>query len=287
MEVTAFPSGKKIDYNDLLWLIIGSFAIALLVTEYGGRSALMPRLFTLRFYIEYFTTLAITLLLALGIRHCTCYLDVRFGWRERPGSRILLQTFFGIIIPVLGTFFLAAIYFACYHVNIIDTNYHLYALPFITALITIFNVSYLARYLYAEGSYYHKIREQQSSQHTGAGDKTEHKKEIFIVHTLTKSFSIPVDDIAYFFRDGGHVFLRKFDGEDFPLSQSLDAIEKRLNNSQFFRVARQMIISRDAITSFAPLTYGKIAVTLNPIYKEQVSASKPLARNFRLWLNTS
>lgn len=286
MEVTAFPSGKKIDYNDLLWLIIGSFAIALLVTEYGGRSPLMPRLFTLGFYVEYFTTLAITLLLALGIRHCTCYLDVRFGWRERLGSRILLQIVFGIMVPVLATFFLAAIYFACYHVNIIDTNYHLYALPFVAALITIFNVSYLARYLYAEGSYYHKIRERQPFLNN-IGEKGGDKKETFIVHTLTKSFPIPVDDIAYFFRNGGHVFLRKFDGEDFLLSQSLDAIERGLDNNYFFRVARQMIISREAVKSFAPLTFGKIGVTLNPIYKEQVSASKPLARNFRLWLRGS
>ncbi|WP_029274603.1 LytTR family DNA-binding domain-containing protein [Pedobacter borealis] len=285
MEVISYPTGKKIKYNDLTLRIIASFAAAHIVTEFGGNEPWLSRLLTGMYYIEFGTTLVITLLLVCYIYRCTCYLDVRLGWHEKPLKRGILQFIFGVICPTLGAFFLAALYFAYFGVNILKTNYHLYALPFIAALITLFNAYYLVYYLLAESKYYKAIAGTALDTSGSQTYDTETSKEVFIVHTLTKSFPVQTGDIAYFFRDNGHVLLRLFHGADHLLSQSLDQIEKQLDGQDFLRVARHMIISHKAVVSFMPLTFGKIGVTLNPPYKEQVSASKLLARNFRLWMD--
>ncbi|WP_139222312.1 LytTR family DNA-binding domain-containing protein [Pedobacter suwonensis] len=209
-----------------------------------------------------------------------------YPWTTKLPQRISMQIFLGIILPTVVTFLLAAGYFAAYGVNILTTNYHRYALPFISLLITIFNGYYLVYYLFKHSKVtpvdaigYGNVVAQESVDTT-----LPLQKDTFIAHTFSSSVPILTSEIAYFYRYNGHVFLRKFEGEDFVISQSLEQIEKALDQHTFFRVARYMIVNRAAIVSYAPLAYGKIGVTLRPPYKEQVSASKILAHNFRRWI---
>lgn len=288
MQVISYPTGKEIRYNDLSLRVIASLAAAHIVTEYGGSKPWLQRLLSKMYYVEFGTTLVFTFLLVYYIYRWTCFLDIRLGWHEKPVKRGILQFAGGVIAPTMGAFFLAALYFAYFDINILDTNYHLYALPFIAALITIFNTYYLIRYLIAERSYYQSINKEMVNipiaETRESASTTDPQKPVFMVHTITKSFPVAVEDIAYFYRDANHVFLRPFEGEDYLLTQSLDEITKNLGNANFFRVARHMLISRRTAVSYSTLSYGKLAVTLDPPYKELVTASKPLAHNFRLWV---
>lgn len=287
LETLAHPI-KRIRYNDRKIRIIAIIIASYIVTEYGGNSPLLPRLLTLMYYIEFGATLIITTILVETIYRITRFLDIRYPWNESLLKRILLQFLLGVIFPTVGSYLLAALYFGVQGYDIIDYNFHIYALPFIALLITLFNVYYFVRYLLAERAYYKRIDpllDRMEERTTPLQLSNENRANgIFIVHTVNKSFPIDIADIAYFFREANHVFLRPFDGEDYLLNQSLDQIEKDLNHSGFFRVARHMLISHNSLIDYRPLNFGKLAVTLNPPFREPVTASKPLARNFRAWV---
>jgi hypothetical protein len=287
LETLAHPI-KRIRYNDRKIRIIAIIIASYIVTEYGGNSPLLPRLLTLMYYIEFGATLIITTILVETIYRITRFLDIRYPWDESLLIRILLQFLLGVACPTVASYLLAALYFGVQGYDIIDYNFHIYALPFIALLITLFNVYYFVRYLLAERAYYKRLDPIQE----GIEERTaplrlsdEHRATVvFMVHTVNKSFPIEVNEIAYFFREANHVFLRPFDGEDHLLNQSLDQIEKDLNNRDFFRVARHMLISHNSLKDYRPLNFGKLAVTLNPPYREAVTASKPLSRSFRQWV---
>jgi len=276
---------QLVEYNDAIVRIILTLIGAFIVTEYGGSEPLLSELANPVYYIEFGATLAITLLDTYYIYRLTRILDRRFDWMERPVMRALLQVMLGVIVPVLVTFLLAALYFRAYGMNIIDAHYHLYALPFITALIGLFNVYYLVLYLYHWG----KARGHETSEQTmeyispgGAEDKAGPAGRI-IVHTPTGSRPYEIEDIAYFYRSSGKVFLQPFNGDYQILSQSLEYIETKVDASQFFMVARHMLASKKAILSYYPLEYGKLGLELQPKYKGKVNVSKIKAARFREW----
>ena len=278
------PVAQQAGYNDLVYRLIFAIAGAHLVTEFGGNEPWLQRLFTKEYYIEFGSTLAITLLIIHMVWWATVVLDRNFPWHGLPVQRVLLQLLLGLVVPTFVTLLLASGYFALYGLSIFDTNYHLYALPFIVALIAIFNIYYYIRYLLAE-----RARLVAGAANTQpildiaeTAPENGHK-QAFLVHTPTRSFPVAPDTIAYFYRDDGGVHIRLFDGADYLLARSLDAIEQQVDGTRFFRVARHMIASYEAIRGYHPLNFGKLGLTIRPAYKEPVNVSKPQARHFKQW----
>lgn len=274
--------------SDFLIRLLFATGGSYLVTQYGGTESLVELLLTPVFYVEFFVTLAIALFILQIIYTLTRVLDKRFDWHGRLLWRIPLQALLGILTPTIVTFLLAACYFAYYDRNILKTNYHIYALPFIVLLYTIVNIYYYLRYLLEERAFYHHHHHltlipsaQQPTSPSGARDSGM----TFIARTPTRSFPIPYKEIAYFFRSGTAVYLRTTAGQDHLLAQSLDTIETKLDRDRFFRVARYMICNIDAVQEFSDeKNQGKLILTLNPPYAEQVTVSKLLAKRFKAWM---
>lgn len=277
-----------LQYRDLGLRIAFAVTGAFIVTRFGGNDPLLVLLLTKDFYIEFGVTLVITFLVVQMVYWSTTALDRHFGWHARPLARIPLQVAFGILLPSVVTFLIAALYFAYYGANILDTNYHLYALPFIVALISIFNLYYYIRYLLAERSFYRQLSLQQTASYpkneeNPAGNPTG-DRELYVARTLTRSVPVPLADIAYFYRSNGHVYLRQFSGKDLLLSQSLDAIETELDEKSFFRVARHFITHRNAVVKYDRLSTGQYLLTLDPAFREEITVSKTQARSFKSWI---
>lgn len=277
--------------------VIGSFFVA----QFGGNEPFLKLLISWKdFYLEWGVTFLITLLIIFFIYRSTRMLDIYFDWHSRPLWRFPLQILIGIIIPSLLTFLLATLYFSFYGINILDTNYQLYAFPNIRNLIIILNLYYYIRYLLEKIYYPTALQPQpilaasagggQSDllQTEATGEQTPEQpliKSSILVHTPSKSFTVPTASIAYFYRDRGKVFLRPFSGNDLILTQSLDSLEEVLDKEMFFRAARHMIVNRSAIQGYQPLLHGKLALILSPIYKQKLNVSKPQAPSFKSWLD--
>ncbi|SKA32893.1 LytTr DNA-binding domain-containing protein [Chitinophaga eiseniae] len=283
-------------YHDGVIRFVLAFIAAHIVTEYGGQQPWLTRVFSIDYYIEYGSTLAITILDIHIVYWVTLQLDRKFSWLDHPVFRGLLQVAFGLLLPTLITFLLAAGYFRLYGMDILDTNYHLYALPFISSLIALFNVYYLVRYLLREREHYWQMVLQSDRDNSMVAPATMPapepgmpllEKSVFIVHTPTRSFPVATGDIAYFYREEGQVYLRAFAGNKHILSQSLEQIEEQLNKDDFFRVARHMIASRAAVRGYEKDTYGKLSLKLEPTpeYKRSITISQNKAGKFREWLD--
>lgn len=304
MKETKETGPRVIRYNDLSVRIIASLIAAHIVTEYGGTEPWLPRLLTKEYYIEFGTTLLITFLLVEYIYRTVLILDKLYPWGEHLLQRICLQIFLGVIIPSMGAFLMAALYFNFYGVNILALNYHLYALPFITSLITLFNVYYLIRYLLIEravlkegyqkdspvvtfssnGHHPEKTepgkeelskpttignRSAESLPEGNMGNSESTERKIFIVNTLQQSIPVRTEDICCFFRANGLYYCRTFTqsiSQAYIIPQTLKEIEEVVDPLMFFRINRRMIVRFTSCVSFRSGKGKNLELIIDPAH---------------------
>lgn len=295
---------RVIRYNDLSVRIIASLIAAHIVTEYGGTAPWLPRLLTKEYYIEFGTTLLITFLLVEYIYRIVLFMDKRYPWGEHLLQRICLQFVLGVIIPSLGAFLMAALYFNFYGVNILKLNYHLYALPFITSLITLFNFYYLIRYLLIEravlnagyqkdnsvvtfssnGHHPEKTdpgkeefsksttignRSGEPQAEVPAGNTEATERKIFIVNTLHQSIPVRTEDICCFFRANGLYYCRTYSqtiSQAYIIPQTLKEIEELIDPVMFFRINRRMIVRFTSCVSFRSGKGKNLELIIDPAH---------------------
>lgn len=143
------------------------------------------------------------------------------------------------------------------------------------------NLYYVIYYFYQRWAHAEKVISRLALKQV---TQTNNVQQNFMVHALIRSFPIPVQEIAYFYRYQGHVFLRPLEGEDQLISQSLHQVEEVLDAKLFFRVARHMIANHMAIVDYRSLSFGKLELTLSLPYRESARVSKVSAHNFPVWM---
>lgn len=109
----------------------------------------------------------------------------------------------------------------------------------------------------------------------------------FLVQTGEKIRKIEVADTAWFTVLGKSVWLKTFQGNSYPLDQSLDALEEILNPAAFFRINRKYLVNIEAIASMTAWSRGRIKLELKPKADDELETvvSIDRAAAFRKWLN--
>jgi DNA-binding LytR/AlgR family response regulator len=107
----------------------------------------------------------------------------------------------------------------------------------------------------------------------------------FLVQLPTTLHSIEAADIAFFYVQNKQVFLVTKLGNKYPFDSTLELLEKRLNPDSFFRINRQFIIRRNAITEMHAETRGRVKIITDPVSKEEMIVSIDRAVDFKNWLN--
>jgi len=111
----------------------------------------------------------------------------------------------------------------------------------------------------------------------------EYKKR-FLIRFGEHLKSISVDDIAYCYSENKGTYARTTDDRSYPLDNNLDALEKMLNPSDFFRINRQYIITLRAIHEMKIYSKGRIIMKLAAEIKEQLVVTSERAADFKKWL---
>lgn len=255
-------------------------AAAYLITEYGGEDGYFSfqRLQTREFYIEFGSSLVIAVVLVELIAWVTRILDRHYDWQEKTALRMALQILLGIVLPALVDFTLASLYFRFFNVNILDTIYLTYAMPYIAALILLFNMYYVIYYFYLR---------QRGAEGTTAENAGQILRETFIVSRGTKNHVILVTKIGCFYRYADQQFLYTLEGEEFIISQSLDSLEQEVSATWFFRINRYMIVNFKTFSLFEQAGDGKLKLFLNPPLPHKMIAyvSRDRAAGFRAWVD--
>ncbi|HJS54683.1 MAG TPA: LytTR family DNA-binding domain-containing protein, partial [Chitinophagaceae bacterium] len=92
-------------------------------------------------------------------------------------------------------------------------------------------------------------------------------------------------EITGFYSEAGYSVLLNKDEKKFFPDLSLDKIEKTLPEEWFFRLNRQYILHRTAISGYKRLQDGKIEVLINPLenFPPTIQVSRLRAGAFKNW----
>ncbi len=106
----------------------------------------------------------------------------------------------------------------------------------------------------------------------------------FLVRFREKIYPVHVKDIALISLENEVVYLHTFQKEKHSIFKTIDDIEVRLDNYQFFRINRQMIINRDAIYEMESYFNRKISIKLKIPTSDALIVSRLKVPLFFSWL---
>lgn len=109
-------------------------------------------------------------------------------------------------------------------------------------------------------------------------------KTRFLVQQHDQLLPISQNEIAYFFAANELVCLVRNDNRQFLVDYTLEALEKLLDPSYFFRLNRQYIVALPAVRKIHTYFNGKLKIELNPEVLQEILISREKAPVFRKWI---
>jgi hypothetical protein len=245
----------------------------------------------------------------------TTYLDRQYPWHAYIATRVLYQLIAGFVIPAM----LVLAYMYTYLIVILgfkkeEITFFYTEFPISILFIIFWNAVYVGYFFYRESSkqkvelqtlkaqLYTLLDIQTGSEIIPAlagqqisdnGDdepefnqaEPHDKIRILVAVSGNKNIPIPVENIAYFYKEGNYTNLTTFQSETYLLNHSLDELMRLLEESHFFRANRQFIINIKSCHFFTNEENGKLAIHLIPQIEDDVIISQKRSPAFRAWLN--
>jgi len=210
-----------------------------------------------------------------AVRSIVIYLDTRMPYERRPLKRILVQLFLTTIAGLLVIISLTELVSLIVRGHTAPLSFYLFDVFIFVIWFIVINGIYIGLH------YYHEWK--QSEHH-----RQEEKKirvNGYTVKQGKQNLLIPFDEISGFYSEDGYSILLNQQNKKFFPDKSLDKIEKELPEEWFFRLNRQYILHRNAITGFKRTTDGKLDVVIRKLENlpETVQVSRTKAIVFKRW----
>lgn len=287
--LVAKATGMKTIYRDL-WIRIGGAVLAAHYIDSLGRpETIFQQLTSPSYYIDLFFGSLIAFSLWTLLRAFIIQLDKRFSWFAFPTLRLILQFCLCLVVPVVLCFLLTFVFLELvWQQNIFESEYLYNELPVVALVILLINLGYFTWWMYkqlqpqAAGP---ATLQQTASPAIVIPPATGGKKPGFIeVPKAGRVVLLKTEDLSYAYLKDGYCYLRTHAAENFVTTYALDDLFDLLDEEQFFRANRQMIINRKACRAYSSMEFGKIGLELEPAFKETVIVSQKKARAFREWI---
>lgn len=182
----------------------------------------------------------------------------------------LIFMFMGIML-VLSSFFAVRILGSTYEKSLEIANKKLEN--------ELVNISKLNSTLVA---YQQKVKENDANNEISSSDLT--KKRI-LTYLRDELLTIPIETIAYIYVDHTITYVVCFDGKKSTTNSSLDELFTSLNNVNFFRANRQVIIAVQAIQKIVRYGNNQLKILIQPKSDIDIIIGKNKASEFKQWLN--
>lgn len=115
-------------------------------------------------------------------------------------------------------------------------------------------------------------------------EKKRTYKTTFLISHRDQLIPLKTMDIAYFMIDTGVVKATTFDNKSYTIDGKLEDLEEELDPNNFYRINRQCILRRDALSKIKQYFNGKLIVEVTPVSPEQIVVSKAKAADFKTWV---
>ncbi|WP_298735674.1 LytTR family DNA-binding domain-containing protein [uncultured Chitinophaga sp.] len=267
-------------YQDRWLKITGSLFCAHFIEAIGREESFFQLLPRKSYQLALLSGFVIAYLLWELISRISAWLDVHYDWFVKPLARVFLQAIFGVILTAILLYVLTLLQMRIFfNQDIEQVSYLLYEFPVSCVLIVLINMSYFTWYLY------HRATPAPVQAFVEAPSPAPAPKPaVILVNRGARNLPLPVEQVAYAYKNGDYTYLQSFGGDHFLVSYSLDDLEAMLDESHFFRANRQLIVQRKAVHSFSPREFGKLSLQLEPAFREPVIVSQKKAPVFKSWL---
>lgn len=261
-----------------IWVILAvSFVVSQVFVSIGADLSWFELLYQPNFLADTFYSFILTFSLWLFVRQVTQQLQSKHDWLERPLPRIVLQTILGLALPSLVCVTTTSVYFHLYYgVPISATSFPDYELPFSVIVIAQFNIYYIIYYFYKKSN---------------PVQQTDYKKTTSLKSLIgtfgRKNVPVDVGNIANISIRDTVVYITTFEGARLSINYTLDEVFALLNEEEFFRANRQVILHRRSCRSFVSEPTGKLLVEVDPPMDEPVVISQLKAADFKKWISHS
>ena len=115
-------------------------------------------------------------------------------------------------------------------------------------------------------------------------DQPEYKSR-FLVKVGQRIRAIPIEKVAYFFSRDKLTYIVNFEGQKFPIDQTLEELDSLVNPKDFFRVNRKFLVHFNAVADIHPYFKGRVKLGLNPDIDEEIVVSSEKTPVFKRWLD--
>jgi hypothetical protein len=210
-----------------------------------------------------------------AVRSIIIYLDKKMPYGSRPLKRILVQlvltTTAGMSVIIVLTELVSWIARG----RPALPNFYFFDIFIIVIWFFVINGIYIGMHYYSEWRESERQRQEEKKLRTGG----------FTVKQGNQNLLLPFDEILGFYAEEGYTILVTNRNKKYFPDRSLDKIETGLPEELFFRLNRQYIVHRKALTGFKRTGNGKIDVLVNvpEILPASIPVSRTKAGSFKNW----
>ncbi|MFT6319477.1 MAG: DNA-binding LytR/AlgR family response regulator [Granulosicoccus sp.] len=97
---------------------------------------------------------------------------------------------------------------------------------------------------------------------------------------------VSMEEVAYFYSEDGISFLVKKNNKRYILEMTLDAIEKDISRSNFFRINRSQIVGIESVEKIHPYFNHRLKLDISGNSKLEFVVSRNRTSEFKAWVNT-
>lgn len=111
-------------------------------------------------------------------------------------------------------------------------------------------------------------------------------QESFLAQQKDKTIVVFTENVAMFAIEQDVVYLYTFDRKRYPIFKNMEYVESVCDSRIFFRINRQMLIHRNAITTIQPYFNRKVILELKVEPEAQPIVSRLKVTKFKEWLES-
>ena len=210
-----------------------------------------------------------------AVRSIIIQMDKKMPYGDRPVKRILIQLLLTTVTGLLIIILLTELVSWIARGRPATISFYSFDIFIIVIWFFVINGIYIGMHYYNEWKVSEHQRHEEKKIRNGGFPVKHGKQNLLIVF----------NEVLGFYTENGYSILLDKEGKKYFPDISLDKIEKQLPGEWFFRLSRQYILHRNAMSGFKRLNDGKIEVLVRP--SENLPASIQVSRlrapTFKTW----
>ena len=112
------------------------------------------------------------------------------------------------------------------------------------------------------------------------------EQQTFLVHYRDKIIPLQSKDVAFFHTAEERVSAYCYNGNKYQLDMTLEAVQSKISNEEFFRANRQFIIARKAVSEISVWIGSRLAANLTVETPERIIIPKARVHEFKEWMRS-